>query len=754
DSDGDALLLLPAEGEDSAVTLTPPRDETAPSLGLLPPAGVDEESAPPIDLARLSTMSPAEGGIRDDFWRGDNLQTLETLISSPLADPGSPALRRLLRRFLLSAPEPPPAIAETAPTASLGEVPFVGETEDGDGDSDGDNEGVADSANNTDETDDAASRAHFLWRVEQLARFGMWKDLDRLLSLLPRSRLGGADESGAALLALRLDAMILAGRHDDVCAEARLAAEFGAESDARLRARVHRVQVACQIRDRDDDIALLGLDLLRETDIPAADESPSAARAREEFFALASMRLGFGSLPAPLEFSALNLFLLDGAEGVDLVAAFAEDGAITAPALLGLAYGRHLVLSLRAGFAERAAENGILATDDLADFYESFVFDDLALARAAAVTVAETTVGDGDGDSDGDGDNEGVGAAEEANEENEEDDDYIARAASFDGPEQRAYVWQAASLLGDFGARAELARFALESARGEGLEVSTALLWRDLLLEIPAEARLGGDAEAAARLLLLSDAPARARDWTALLAAAQDREADLTLLRLWPEARLGGLDHFDLGGARLDDWSAHALGALPSREAAAREIHLRGLLEGLGASVSAADWAALGEKLRDAGRGDPAASPETSEVADDVRTRAVASASGVETAPDVVDAGAVAGDPSDPGRLSFELLALRRALADAARDGRRGEAFILLLELHHRHLALSGAVSAGAAGDDSAAVIDSVALLEGRAEILSALRVIGFSETARGFAREIWRDAEDAAAAIPPDGGR
>ncbi|MGR4000829.1 MAG: hypothetical protein OD811_03430 [Alphaproteobacteria bacterium] len=737
DSGSGALLLLPPEeGAESLRDLDEVQNETNQALGLLPPAGVDEESAPLIDLARLSTMPPVEGGIRDDFWGGDGARALDMLTSSALVDPSSPALRRLLRRFLLSAPELPSLITTASDEqrseeqtedieeaiAQIAQIAALGEDIVTDG-------GVSD------DTDDQIARAHFLWRVEQLARFGMWKDLDRLLSLLPRSRLESESEAGRALLRLRLDAMILAGRYDDVCAEARQSAQPGAGTDQVLRTRIHRIQVACQIRDRDDDIALLGLDLLRETDIPGDDESPEERLAREEFFALASMRLGFGGLPTPLGFSAMNLFLIDGAEGVDLITVFAEDGAITAPALLGLAYGRHLVLSLRAGFAERATELGILAPEDLADFYESFIFDDLARARAVVG-------GDGDDGEVGDG---SVQEGEEEEEE-EEEDDHIVRAASFDGPEQRAYAWQAAFLLEDSQARSELARFALESARSEGLEITTAHLWRELLLEVTPEARLIDYAEAITRFLLLIDEGQRAREWTALLVAAQDYESDLAIFRLWPEARLAGLGASDLGDNRLDGWQEYALTATRGDIAAVREIQLRSLLFALSSPVPEADWFVLNQKLQSRAGGlflnrglvvdsDATDATDATDASVEVQTQAVGEANRV-----VEDLRPVAVEVRDSERASLVLFTLRRALDDAAREGRRGEALALLLDLHQRHLDLmNSALKDGVS-------VDPVALLEGQGEILRALRRIGFIREARERAREIWRDVGSVAA--------
>ena len=97
-----------------------------------------------------------------------------------------------------------------------------------------------------------------------------------------------------------------------------------------------------------------------------------------------------------------------------------------------------------------------------------------------------------------------------------------------------------------------------------------------------------------------------------------------------------------------------------------------------------------------------------------------------------------------PGSISW--FALLRALEDASRDARRGEALLLALQLNRARLAAElrsgastgvedGAGAANAAGG-GAQIAQAAHLLEAEAAIIRALRRIGFDEAGRSFALE------------------
>ena len=282
-----ALDLLPQESE-SLRPAAEVADEAAAALGLLPSFEVEEEEGDPFDLSLLSVLDEEEGALDAGFWAGSDPALLARLLAEPPSDPASPALLRLLRRFLLSAP-PPPEPAAAAGTADEGGL----------------RAGSASSSTLAGTDADASAAAvaepHLLWRVANLQALGMWRDLERLLSLLPLARLTEDDPDARRLYATRAEALVLAGRASQACEEAdRALADGLAEAalragEAPLAAWLYRLRLACQLKEgAAPDVALLNLDLLRETDRPVPGEPEEEARARALFFDLAAARLGFG----------------------------------------------------------------------------------------------------------------------------------------------------------------------------------------------------------------------------------------------------------------------------------------------------------------------------------------------------------------------------------------------------------------------------------------------------------------------------
>ena len=105
---------------------------------------------------------------------------------------------------------------------------------------------------------------------------------------------------------------------------------------------------------------------------------------------------------------------------------------------------------------------------------------------------------------------------------------------------KRPALWRSPRPPADLNLRAELLRFALDSARSEGLESSAARLWRPQARSLPAIPALAAHGEPLARTLLLAgDGPAAA-PWLALLQAGEDEGSRAALLRLAPQAALLG----------------------------------------------------------------------------------------------------------------------------------------------------------------------------------------------------------------------
>ena len=744
--------LLSDEVQDSSApqgTQEEDAEETATRESFLPPTALAEEAIFDLPLASLSVLDETTGVLPLALWNSPP-DRLNALFAQAQARTDSPASANLWRRILLS----PFPLEATAPTGLLVPVTALdpGKTaQEATAEREAQETRVAEQA----AAQETRSLGWFVWRTEQLQRLGRWRDLHRLFALVPRSRLlfavaGGADNPQAETLAelarLRVETMILVGERALACEEATrlLQQNSGAAISSKPLVRAtetwaQRLLVACRVAEGEADIALLGLDLLRETDFAQAQESPAATRARADFFALAAARLGYGKLPEAPAFSALNLFLADGLRGADLLALFSDisDGATLSPsALTGLAHATNLAKPLRIGLAERATEIGALDPQDLQGFYQSISFPPA------------------------------------------EEEDLIAQAATLSGASQRAFLWQvsvplreqlrrarglpveveeetgaeatltleeivaetapeelpsAEILEATAGQLADLLRLYSESARGEGISATAAFLWRDTARLLPAERFLADHAEWIALVLLRSGEAESAVAWLKFLVEAQDSEAERALLSLWAEARLAGLAVGDLGGVDFSAWQGRRFVSTPAeRVAQARqELHLRFLLDGLGARAANEDWLALANTLETQTLDEPASATLESTKPDANASGAGATSRALQ---DLVLAEHRFGDlaPAQVGALAQ--VALLEALDDASFGGRDGEALLLGLRLHAQ--AVAGRTETETAPTPSAQISQAWQL---ERAVVQGLRRSDFALDARALALEFWQ---------------
>src|SRR5262249_38218982 len=170
-----------------------------------------------VEVGTLGSVTPDYGGTLEeggggfplDMWKGTDRALVERLLPQLPAAKGSPAMRDLARRLLLSNAEAP-----------------VGKSS-----------GVS----------------LFTVRAERLAALGDSVDAAALLGLAPSRSID------AAAARLRIDSLLLAGDPDVACKavdETRQAANADVEWQ--------KAQIFCQLQAGQGDQAALGLDLLRE----------------------------------------------------------------------------------------------------------------------------------------------------------------------------------------------------------------------------------------------------------------------------------------------------------------------------------------------------------------------------------------------------------------------------------------------------------------------------------------------------------
>jgi hypothetical protein len=250
------VALLLAAGPAAAQTAAPatPAASTEP----VPPSSASTRPSSGVEVGTLQEVTPdyggpleeGAGGFPIDMWQGTDRALVERLLPQLPAAKGSPAMRDLTRRLLLSNAEAP---AGKSAGVSL-----------------------------------------FTVRAERLAALGDRTDAAALLSLVP------ARSVDPATARLRIDSLLLAGDPDVACKavdDTRRAASADAEWQ--------KAQVFCQLRAGKGDEAALGLDLLREEN----QKDPAFFALADALGGNKSVKLD--SLPAP---SALDLAMLAAAK--------------------------------------------------------------------------------------------------------------------------------------------------------------------------------------------------------------------------------------------------------------------------------------------------------------------------------------------------------------------------------------------------------------------------------------------------------
>jgi hypothetical protein len=247
-----AVALLLAAGPAAAQTTTPANTQPVPagSISTSPSHGVEVGTLDEVTPDYGGPLEEGAGGFPIDMWKGTDRALVERLLPQLAVPKGSPAMRDLARRLLLSNAE--------APAGRSGGVSL------------------------------------FAVRAERLAALGDSTDAAKLLALQPAH---GVDPAAARL---HIGSLLLAGDVDGACKavdETRKAAS--ADPDWQ------KAQVFCQLQAGQGDQAALGLDVLREENL----KDPAFFALADALGGNKSAKLD--SLPAP---SALDLAMLSAAK--------------------------------------------------------------------------------------------------------------------------------------------------------------------------------------------------------------------------------------------------------------------------------------------------------------------------------------------------------------------------------------------------------------------------------------------------------
>jgi hypothetical protein len=257
-----ALLLAAGAATPAAAQATAPAGTpaTPPAAGgqPVPPSSASTPPSSGVEVGNLAAMTPdyggpleeGAGGFPVDMWQGTDRALVERLLPQLPAAKGSPAMRDLARRLLLSNAEAP---AGKGSGVSL-----------------------------------------FTVRAERLAALGDSVDAAALLAMAPSRSID------AAAARLRIDSLLLAGDPDVACKavdETRQAASADVEWQ--------KAQIFCQLRAGQGDQAALGLDLLREE----SEKDPAFFALADALGGNKSVKLP--SLPAP---SSLDLAMVAAAK--------------------------------------------------------------------------------------------------------------------------------------------------------------------------------------------------------------------------------------------------------------------------------------------------------------------------------------------------------------------------------------------------------------------------------------------------------
>ena len=369
-----ALLLAPAAARAQAggdvearpIPLFPPTVRPggaapaaprAPAPAEAPPALPEWPSDDEVVIDRLGELDPESLGILDadhgglgrDAWAGSDRARVEALLRDLPADLGSPTLRALAVRLLLSSAKAP-AVSQASSAPSSAAQPTMADA-------------VA-----------AAQASDFLrLRAERLYALGALNGLNRLLALVPQRVEDGW------LAQARVDGLLLAGRDAEACTQ--VPAALARHPEAIYWA---KAQVFCQFVAGQDDQAMLALDLLREQ---APDSDPA-------FFRLAdALAAGTAGEAEAAALTPLTLAMLRRSGGGVPPQAVDEVEPLLLHGIAGLGGGDHAV---HAAAAERLVEIGALPGVRLAGAYDAFEFTEAELADPLA-GAEQAAGGDGGG---------------------------------------------------------------------------------------------------------------------------------------------------------------------------------------------------------------------------------------------------------------------------------------------------------------------------------------------------------------------
>jgi tetratricopeptide (TPR) repeat protein len=329
-------------------------------------------------------------------------------------------------------------------------------------------------------------------RAERLFELGDTAALIRLLEVAPE---GSGDEP---LDRTRVQARLITGERQEACRLARHGvAEYGGNWWS-------KALVFCQLAAGEEDAAMLGLDLLRERVGGDLDQ---------DFLSLASALMGMGAAPRRPEPTPLNLAMLAKLQARPDSALLTDVPLGRVEQVLGL---QALPAGERVALAERAAAAGVLPGVRLADFYDTFAFDDAELAGAAGAALDPAQVRD------------------------------------------RALLFRALQRAVAPPEKAELLRHYLAGTRAAGVPLAGVQAALPQAVELSPQPGLARWSAAPGRILFYDRRLEQAVEWVenARAAAGQWPEAAGAVRLLWPYARLSGAPV--AGWASLADWAADA----------------------------------------------------------------------------------------------------------------------------------------------------------------------------------------------------
>ena len=306
---GPPTLLMPRDAP-SATAREPGQSE----LDLAPRRrrGIEVDTIGGINLDAIGILGPENGGFGRDLWRGTSWRSVERLMPGLTGEMGSPAMRRLARRLLLTGGAPPRRLSDSP-------------SDDG---------------------------GFLSLRIDRLAALGDVAGLNGLLSAVPQR----VDEADERIARARVEGLLLTGKTDQACQ--RIGQEINRRHDV---AYWRKSLVFCQIAGGRIDQARLALDLMREQGMEEDRDFLSLVSAYD------GVQVAQVAIDSPLDFALLGAVGQPYPEGLSSEAS---------PGLLvALADAGEAPLEQRAEAAEKAVQLGVMAADRLTALYRQFQFD-------------------------------------------------------------------------------------------------------------------------------------------------------------------------------------------------------------------------------------------------------------------------------------------------------------------------------------------------------------------------------------------